>query len=50
MDLSKAYDYLPHIDSIELLNDYWIFNKKRTSVGGSYSSGCEISREFYRVP
>ena len=60
MDLSKAYDCLPHdlliakfglygLDksSLRLLMDYLISRKARTKVGSSYSNWSEIK---HRIP
>ena len=57
MDLSKAYDYLPHglliakleayglgNGSLNLLLDYLSFRKQRTKVGSTYSKCSNIRR------
>ena len=61
MNLSKACDCLPHNvllakleaydfdNSFEFLNDYLSFRKLRTTVGSSYNSWSEISREIPQV-
>ena len=60
MDLSKAYDWLPHDllipkleaydlvnDSLKLLLDYFCFRKQRTKVGSAYS---KWSRQRRAIP
>ena len=52
MDLSKAYDFLPHDlmiakleaygldkESLHLINDYLTYRKQRTKIGSAYSDG-----------
>ena len=62
MELSKAYDCLPHdlliakLDayglgngSLNLLLDYLSFRKQRTKVGSAYSKWSNIRREIPQV-
>ena len=62
MDLSKAYDCLPHDlltakletygfdkSRLNLANDYLSFRKQRTKIGPSYSDWANVTRGFPRV-
>ena len=61
MELSKAYDCLPHDllvaklqaygldnDSLNLLLDYLSFRKQRTKVGSAYSEWSKLDVEFLK--
>ena len=60
MDLSKAYDCLPHDlmvsildanglakESLQLISDYLCYRKQRTKVGSEYSDWANVIR---RIP
>ena len=61
MDLSKAYDCLPHdlltakldaygvdIDSLKLIYSYLTDRKQRVKIGNSFSTWKSLSEEFHR--